>query len=142
MYISRQPGSIKTSLYSRALLGGGGEDGIGLGVPFDVEGDVFIKGGAIVAILVGDALLEGVVGLRLDEEVANGLEDGADLGAGLPVLGLEQAEADGAGGVVGDVGVVDAGDELDDGRLEGVVDGELEDEAEAARVVGRRVGRR
>lgn len=92
--------------------------------------------GPIVAVLVGDALLERVVGLGLDEQVADGLEDGDDLCAGLPVLGLEDAEADVAEGVVCDVWVVEAGDELDDGRLEGVVGGEDEEDAEAAWVEG------
>lgn len=93
--------------------------------------------GPVVAVLVCDALLERVVGLGLDEQVAHGLEDGDDLGTGLPVLGLEDAETDVAQGVVCDVGVVEAGDELDDGRLEGVVGGEGEDDAEAAWVEGR-----
>lgn len=95
----------------------------------------------IVLVLLGDAVLERVIGLRLDEQVAQGLEDGADAGRGLPRLGLEDAEANVAEGVVCDVGVVDAGDELDDRRLEGVVGGEEELQAEAAGVVGRGLGR-
>lgn len=97
--------------------------------------------GPIVAVLVRDPLLERVVGLGLNHEVPEGLEDGGDLCAGLPVLGLEDAEADVAEGVVCDVWVVEAGDELDDGGLEGVVCGQGEDDAEAAWVEGRRGGR-
>lgn len=98
--------------------------------------DIPLPAFAIPSKLLRDALLERVIGGGLDEQVADGLEDSADLGAGLPVLGLEQAEADVAQRVVGDVGVVDAGDELDDGGLEGVVGGEGEDEAEFAGGVG------
>lgn len=115
--------------------GSGRKGRVGHGVAIDKGLDVLVKDGAVVAVLVGDALLEGVVGEGLDEQVTEGVEDGADLGAGLPVLGLEQAEADGAGVVVGDVGVVDARDELDDGRLEGVVDGQRQHQPEPARVV-------
>lgn len=97
--------------------------------------------GPVVAILVGDALLERVVGLGLDEQVPHGLEHGDDLCAGLPVLGLEDAEADVAEGVVCDVWVVEAGDEFDDGGLEGVVSGEGEEDAEAAWEEGRLGGR-
>lgn len=79
--------------------------------------------GPVVAVFVGDALLQRVIGLGLDEQVPDGLEYGDDFRAGLPVLGLEDAEADVAEGVVCDVWVVEAGDEFDDGGLEGVVGG-------------------
>lgn len=82
--------------------------------------------------LLGDGLLKGIVGQWLNKQVPHGLEDGDDLGRGLPVLGLKNGEANVADAVVGDVGVVDAGDELDGGRLEGVVGGQGEDEAEGA----------
>ena len=108
------------------------------GVALDELPGLLLPGGSVGAVLVGDAVGEGVVRQGLDEEAAEGAEDGGDLGAGLPVLGLEQAEADAAEGVVADVGVVDAGDELDGGRLEGVVAGQGEQDAEAAAVEGRR----
>lgn len=107
----------------------------------DLSLGLLLPRGPIVAILVGDAFLERVVGLGLDEQVADGLEHGDDFGAGLPVLGLEDAEADVAEGVVCDVWVVEAGDELDDWGLEGVVGGEGEEDAEAAWVEGRLGGR-
>lgn len=102
----------------------------------DLSLGLLLPRGPVVAVLVGDALLERVVGLGLDEQVAHGLEHGGDLCAGLPVLGLEDAEADVAEGVVCDVWVVEPGDELDDGGLEGVVGGEDEEDAEAAWVEG------
>lgn len=107
------------------------------GVALHVQLDVPLPGGAVVAELVGDAVLEGVVGLRLDEQGADGVEDGGDLGRGLPLVGLEDGEADVAEGVVGDVGVVDAGEEAQGGGLEGVVGGQGEQQGEAAGVVGR-----
>lgn len=95
----------------------------------------------ITLVLVGDAVLERVIGLRLDEQVPDGVEDGDDLCRGLPVLGLEDGEADVAEGVVCDVGVVEARGEADGRGLEGVVDGEGEEDAVAAWVVGRFGGR-
>ncbi len=91
------------------------------GVAGDVALDVLVELGAVVLVLVGDAGLEGVFGVGLDEELAHGLEDGADAAGGLPVLGLEHAEADVAEAVVGHVGVVDARREVHLRRLEGVV---------------------
>lgn len=115
--------------------------GLPRGKPLNVVLDGLVKGVPLRLVLLGDALLEGAVELGLLEQVGEGLEDGADLCAGLPGVGLEEAEADVAEGVVCHVGVVDAGGELDDGGLEGVVGGQGEDDAEAARVVGRRGGR-
>lgn len=132
---------LLTGPRARDLLGDGGEDGLPAGVLVDVEADVLVPGGPVVAVLVGDSLLERVVGLGLDEQVAQGVEDGGDLGRGLPVLGLEDAQADVAEGVVGHVGVVDARGEAHGRRLEGVLDGEGEQDAVLARVEGRR-GRR
>jgi len=106
-----------------------------------MQPSVLLKRLPIVAELVGDAVLEGVIGLGLDEEVADGVEDGGDLGGGLPLVGLEDGEADVAEGVIRDVGVVDAGGEAELRGLEGVVGGEGEEEGEAARVVGRGGGR-
>lgn len=120
----------------------GGEGRVRLGVLVHEGLCVLLKRRPVAPVLLGDPILERVLGQRLDEEVPHGLEDGEDLCAGLPVLALEKAEADVAEGVVCDVGVVDAGDELDDGGLEGVVGGEGDEQAEAARVVdgvGRRV---
>lgn len=83
--------------------------------------DLLLPLGSFVPVLFCDPLLERIVGLGLDHEVPHGFEDGGDLGAGLPVLGLQDGEADVAEAVVGDVRVVRAGDELDDGGLERVV---------------------
>lgn len=106
-----------------------------LGVAGDVAADVLVELGAVGAELVGDAGLEGVVGVGLDEELADGLEDGAEAAGGLPVLGLEEAEADVAEAVVGHVGVVDARGEADLRRAEGVVGGQRHRHAvRAARV--------
>lgn len=91
---------------------------------------------AVPLILLGDPRLQRVVGHRLHQQAADGLEHAQQLAGGLPVLGLEGAEADAALRVVGDVGVVDARGEGDDGGLEGVFDGEVDDEAEGAAGVG------
>lgn len=115
--------------------------GLAHGVLLGMQPGVLLKRLPIVAELVGDAVLEGVIGLGLDEEVADGVEDGGDLGGGLPLVGLEDGEADVAEGVIRDVGVVDAGGEAELRGLEGVVGGEGEEEGEAARVVGRGGGR-
>lgn len=109
--------------------------GLAHGILFHHGPGRFIKPLAVVAVLLGDALLEGVVGQGFDEQGAQGVEDGGDFCAGLPVLRLEEAEADAAEGVVCDVGVVDASDEADNGGLEGVLVGEGEDDAVGARVV-------
>lgn len=111
------------------------KDGVSHGIPVDEALGRLIKALSVVAVLLRDAVLEGVVGEGLDEEVADGLEHGGDLGRGLPVLRLEEAEADVTEGVVGDVGVVDARGKLGDGGLEGVLGRQGEDDAVAARVV-------
>jgi hypothetical protein len=106
-----------------------------LGVAGHVALGVLVELGALVLVLVGDAGLEGVVGVGLDEQVAHRLEHGLDAAGGLPVLGLEDAEADVAGVVVGDVWVVDARQEVDLRRLERVLGREHQRDAEhAARV--------
>lgn len=103
-----------------------------LRVPSHVAAGVLLELARRAAELVGDAGLEGVVRVGLGEELADGVEDGADAARGLPVLGLEHAEADGARAVVGHVGVVDARREGDLRRLEGVVGREDDGEGEEA----------
>lgn len=90
-----------------------------------------------MSVLVCNTLLQGVIWLRLNEQIPNCVENSGNLGRGFPVLGLEDAETDVSEGVVGDVGVVDAGDEAHRGWFEGVFDGESEQEAVFARVEGR-----
>ena len=103
-------------------------------------GGLLGKDGVLGLVLLGDRGLERVVWVGLDEQGAHGLEDARQLGGGLPLVGLEQAEADVAGSVVGDIRVVDAGDEGDLGRGEGVLLGQLDLEAELAVGVGRAGG--
>lgn len=105
-------------------------------VALDVALGVLVELGAVVLVLVGDAGLEGVVGQGFDEELAHGLEDALDAAGGLPVLGLEDAEADVAGVVVGDVGVPDARVEDDRRRLEGVLGRQGQGQGEDAALVG------
>lgn len=99
--------------------------------------DILLPARPVVSVLVCDSLLEGVIGLRFDEQVAYGVQHRGNLGGGLPVLGLEDAQAYVAEGVVGDVGVVEAGGEADGGGLEWVFDGEGEEDAVFAGVEGR-----
>lgn len=115
------PAQLCRQLSSRSWLRRSAKDGLPLGVPLRVLLGPLLPCRPVTSVFVGDALLERVVWLGLDEEVPDGLEDGSDLGRGLPVLRLEDGKADVAHGVVGDVGVVDAGDELDHRGFEGVV---------------------
>lgn len=117
---------------------GGRKVGIGHGIALDVISDILLPGGGVLSKLVGDAILERVVGLGVLEQGGEGLEDGDNLGRGLPLVGFEDGEADVAERVVCHVGVVDAGEEAHGGGLEGVVGGQGEEDGEAARVVGRR----
>jgi len=68
-----------------------------------------------------DVLAEWVVGVRGDEEVDDGLQHVAHGHGRLPVVRLEDVQADGA--LFVDVGVVDLGVELDLGCDKGVVVG-------------------
>lgn len=86
--------------------------------------------------MLSDAVIERIIGSRLDEQVPQSIENGDDLGGGLPVLGLEDGETDASEGVIGDVWVVDAGDELDDRGSERIVGGEGKDDAEFTGVEG------
>lgn len=111
---------------------GAGKVGLSLGIPRHICPRVLLKLLPVLAVLVRDAGLEGVVGLRLDKQLAHGLEDGGHLCCRFPVLGLQQGEADAARGVVCDVGVVNAGGEADGRGLEGVVGREVNEQAEGA----------
>lgn len=83
---------------------------------------------------VGD---EGIVGVGVGEEGADAEQDLGDGEGGTPLV-LEDVEADAAVRV--DVAVVNAGGEVDLGRLEGVVGGEVDVEEEDAAGVGGVVG--
>jgi hypothetical protein len=87
-------------------------------------------------VLICNPLLQRIIWLRLYEEVPDGFKDGLNLGRGFPVLCLEDTQTDIPNSVVGDVGMVDAGDELDVGCFERVVGREGQDEAEDAAVEG------
>lgn len=139
---SRAPGRRSLLLVRLRLCRRGGrrrdiEPHGALGVALHVRAHILIKLLAVVAVLVGDAGLERVVGHRLGQQGAHSLEHPGQLGGRLPVLGLEQAQADVAQVVVGHVGVVDARRERHRRRLERVLGGERHHQAElAARVDG------
>lgn len=116
----------------------GRKHGLPHGIPLNLLLGSLVKSLPLRLVLLGNALLERAIKLRFLEKIGEGLENGADLCAGLPGVGLEEAEADVAERVVCHVGVVDARGELDNGGLEGVVGGQGEDDTEAAWVVGRR----
>ncbi len=61
------------------------------GVLGDVELGLLLKLLGVVLVFLGDAGLEGVVGLGLDQQLADGLQHAQQLGRGFPVLGLEDA---------------------------------------------------
>lgn len=111
------------------------EHGILYGILVHIRLGRLVKRGAVAAKLLGDAVLERVVGQGLHEQVAHGVEHGRDLGRRLPVLRLQQAQAYAPQRVVGHVGVVDARGEFQRRRLEWVVGRQREDEPEAAWVV-------
>ena len=109
---------------------------------FDFLFSRLIKSRSIVLVLLRDAVFERAIELRLFKKVAKSLQHGVELRAGLPGVWLEKTQADVAEIIVCHVGVVDAGDELDDRGLEGVVGGKGEEDAEFAWVVDGRGGRR
>lgn len=63
-----------------------------------------------------------------------------ELACGLPVLGFQGRDANVSRAVIGDVGVVDSCVERQQRRFEGVVVGQLDDDAECTVVVGRGLG--
>lgn len=93
-------------------------------------------------VLLCNAIFKRAVELWLFQEVAKCLQNAIELGTRFPGVGLEEAQADVAEIVVCHIGVVNAGDELDDRGLEGVVGGKAEEDAEFAWVVDGRGGRR
>lgn len=97
-----------------------------------VLGSLLVELGPLLGILLGDPRLERVIWVRLDEQLAHRGQDGGHFGRGLPLVGLEEADANISLGVAGDVGVVDAGEEGDFGGGEGVRWGKLDFEAEFA----------
>lgn len=123
--------------HAAARLGSLGKRIRGGRVLFGVGGGGLFVLGLLLGVLLGNARLEGVIRVGLDQQLADGGQDGGHLGSGLPLVGLEEADADVAFGVVGDVGVVDAGGEVDFGGGEGVGGGQLDLEAEFAVGVGR-----
>ena len=100
--------------------------GFSAGVLLDPVTSHFLKLFAVALVLVGNARLNGVVRVRLDQQVASHVEDGGDLVRRLPLVSAEHAQAHGAFVVVGDVGMIDFGLEGQRRRLEGVVGGEHE----------------
>ena len=81
---------------------------------------------------------ERIVGVGVGQQGADGEEDLGDGEGGGPGGLLEDVEADTT--ILVDVGVVDLGDELDAGRGEGVLGGELDLQEEEATGVGRAFG--
>lgn len=80
-----------------------------------------LKRRPIGPVLLGDAGLEGVVRVRLDQQLAHGLEHGPDAAGRLPGVGLQDPQAHVPAAVVGHVGVPDARREVDRRRLERVL---------------------
>ena len=93
--------------------------------------------GAVGLQKLRDVRDEGVVRVGVGEEGADAEQHLGDGEGGTPLV-LEDVEADAAVRV--DVAVVDAGGEVDLGRLEGVVGGEVDVEEEDAAGVGGVVG--
>ena len=93
---------------------------------------VLIKACAILAVLVGDGGLDGIVWVGLDEERLDEAQDRDDLVWRLPFVWAKQTETHGPFVVVAHVGVVNLGAEADDWRLEGVFGREGDFELEVA----------
>ena len=96
---------------------------------------------SIPPILLRDPLLQRIIRRRLNQQIPHSLQHGPDLGTRLPVLRLQQSQAHITQRIVGNVWVVDARDELDDGGFEGVVGGQREEQAKGAWGVGGGGGR-
>lgn len=103
--------------------------------------DILLPRLSVIPVFICNALLEGIIWLRLNEQIPDGIQHSCYFGGWFPVLGLEDAETDVSEGVVGDVGVVDARGEAERGWFEGVFDGEGEQEAVFAGGEGRVGGR-
>lgn len=101
-----------------------------------------IKRSPVGLVLLRNAIFERAVELGLFQEVAKRLQNGVELGAGLPGIWLKETQADVAEIIVCHIGMVDGGDKFDDRGLEGVVGGKAEEDAEFAWVVDGRGGRR
>lgn len=85
-----------------------------------ILGSLLVKLGPLLGILLRNPSLERIIRVRLNEQLAHGGQDSSHFGRGLPLVRFEETDADVSLGVAGDVGVVDASEEGDFGRGEGV----------------------
>ena len=88
----------------------------------------------IVDVLGGDAADQGVAGVAVGEEGADGEENLGDGESWAPLV-LQDVETDDALGV--DIAVVDSGAELHFRRLEGIIGGEMNIQEEDASLIDR-----
>ena len=78
---------------------------------------------AVVLVLIGQRSLNSVIRVRFDQDVADHVQDGANLVWWLPLIAAQHAKTHRSLVVIADVGVVDLGLEVDDGRFEWVFGG-------------------
>jgi hypothetical protein len=81
---------------------------------------ILLKLLTILAILVGNGWLNGIIWVWLDQKRLDEAQDGDDLVWRLPFVRAKQPETHGTLVIVADVGVVDLSTEADNGWLEGV----------------------
>lgn len=88
----------------------------------------------IVDVLGGDAADQGIAGVAVGQEGADGEEDLGDGESWAPLV-LQNVQTDDALGV--DIAVVDSGPELHFRRLEGIIGGEMNIQEEDASLIDR-----
>jgi hypothetical protein len=91
---------------------------------------LFLKPLPIILKHLRRARLQRIIRVRLHQQTLRRQQNIQDLAAWFPGFGFEDADAHASFFVKGDVGVPDAGYEVDGGRFEGVFFGEHEEELE------------
>lgn len=86
--------------------------------------------------LLRDPRLQRIIRHRLPQQILHRNQHAQNLATGLPSFAFQDPDAHAAFLVIGDIRVVDAGFEVDDGGFEGVVGWEGEEKVEFAALGG------
>jgi hypothetical protein len=81
---------------------------------------ILLKLLAVLAVLIGDGGLDGIIGVGFNQKRLDQAQNGHDLVWRLPFVGTKQAQTHGTLVIVAHVGVVDFGSEADNRWLEGI----------------------